>query len=131
MPIPTNALRVTSGEFSYIIASFGVANKLLDEALYSAIIFAVLLSAITSPIILTLLLKYYWQINKIFGERAWEDGNDRKRWGACSSAFNNTNPLRDCGRHAIVDQAMLQLPWSFCYRPEKLATTGHWHYCGF
>jgi len=59
MPIPTNALHVTSGEFSFIIASFGVANKLLDEALYSAIIFAVLLSAITSPIILTLLLKYY------------------------------------------------------------------------
>ena len=59
MPIPTNALHVKSGEFSFIIASFGVANKLLDEGLYSALIFAVLLSAITSPIILTLVLKYY------------------------------------------------------------------------
>jgi hypothetical protein len=59
MPIPTNALHVKSGEFSFIIASFGVANKLLDEELYSALIFAVLLSAITSPIILTLVLKYY------------------------------------------------------------------------
>jgi len=47
------------GEFSFIIAAFGIGNELLDPELYSAIIFAVLLSAITSPIMLTLVLRHY------------------------------------------------------------------------
>jgi Kef-type K+ transport system membrane component KefB len=45
------------GEFSFIIAAFGIGNGLLDPELYSAIVWAVLLSCITSPIILTLVLR--------------------------------------------------------------------------
>lgn len=40
------------GEFSFIIAAFGLQNKLLNEEMYGSIVLAVLLSAITSPLCL-------------------------------------------------------------------------------
>jgi len=55
----TSVAMTCRGEFSFIIAAFGIGELLLDAELYSAIIFAVLLSSITSPIFLTLILKYY------------------------------------------------------------------------
>lgn len=55
----TSVAMTCRGEFSFIIAAFSIGESLLDEELYSAIIFAVLLSSITSPIILTLVLRHY------------------------------------------------------------------------
>lgn len=55
----TSVAMTCRGEFSFIIAAFGIGNGLLDPELYSAIIWAVLLACITSPIILTLILRYY------------------------------------------------------------------------
>jgi len=55
----TSVAMTCRGEFSFIIAAFSIGEELLDAELYSAIIFAVLLSSITSPIILTLVLKRY------------------------------------------------------------------------
>ena len=55
----TSVAMTCRGEFSFIIAAFGIGEELLDEELYSAIVFAVLLSSISSPIILTLMLRYY------------------------------------------------------------------------
>lgn len=55
----TSVAMTCRGEFSFIIAAFGIGNALLDPELYSAIIWAVLLACITSPIILTLVLRHY------------------------------------------------------------------------
>lgn len=44
---------------SGVFLDWHIGEALLDEELYSAIIFAVLLSSITSPIILTLVLRHY------------------------------------------------------------------------
>ncbi|EED96002.1 Na+/H+ exchanger, partial [Thalassiosira pseudonana CCMP1335] len=55
----TSVAMTCRGEFSFIIAAFGIGEGLLDPELYSSIIFAVLLSSITSPIMLTVILKYY------------------------------------------------------------------------
>lgn len=55
----TSVAMTCRGEFSFIIAAFGIGNGLLDPELYSAIIWAVLLACITSPIILTLILRDY------------------------------------------------------------------------
>ena len=56
--IITSVAMTCRGEFSFIIAAFGIGEALLDEELYASIIFAVLLSSITSPIFLTLVLRY-------------------------------------------------------------------------
>lgn len=45
------------GEFSFIIAAFALGEELLDAELYSSIVFAVLLSAITSPFALLSAIK--------------------------------------------------------------------------
>ena len=57
------------GEFSFIIAAFGIGEALLDTEIYSAIIFAVLLSSITSPIALTLVLKHYNRLSAKYLEQ--------------------------------------------------------------
>lgn len=57
------------GEFSFIIAAFGIGEGLLDTEIYSAIIFAVLLSSITSPIALTLVLKHYNRLSAKYLEQ--------------------------------------------------------------
>ena len=46
------------GEFSFIIAAFAVDEGLFDGDTYAAIVFAVLLSSITSPFILLRVIKY-------------------------------------------------------------------------
>lgn len=57
--IITSVAMTCRGEFNFIIAAFGIGNTLLDPELYSSIIWAVLLACITSPIILTLVLRHY------------------------------------------------------------------------
>lgn len=47
------------GEFSFIIAAFALAKGLISAKIYAAIVWAVLLSCITSPFILLTLIKYF------------------------------------------------------------------------
>mmetsp|Transcript_12582 Transcript_12582/g.15482 ORF Transcript_12582/g.15482 Transcript_12582/m.15482 type:complete len:820 (-) Transcript_12582:1380-3839(-) len=47
------------GEFSFIIASFALGSGLFDAELYSIIVWAILLSCITSPFFLIYTIKYY------------------------------------------------------------------------
>ena len=49
------------GEFSFVIAAFGLSAKLFTAELYSSVVFAVLLSSITSPFVLLSIIKYYNQ----------------------------------------------------------------------
>jgi Kef-type K+ transport system membrane component KefB len=65
----TSVAMTCRGEFSFIIAAFGIGNGLLDPELYSAIIWAVLLACITSPIILTLLLRHYNRLAEQYLEK--------------------------------------------------------------
>jgi len=74
------------GEFSFIIAAFGIGESLLDAELYSAIIFAVLLSSITSPIVLTLVLRYY---NRLAAKYIEQDQLDKSLVGGRSPLYLN------------------------------------------
>ncbi|KAL7549070.1 hypothetical protein ACHAWF_012339 [Thalassiosira exigua] len=47
------------GEFSFIIASFALSEGLFNVQIYAAIVWAVLLSCITSPFVLLNLIKYF------------------------------------------------------------------------
>lgn len=47
------------GEFSFIIAAFALGKGLISAKIYAAIVWAVLLSCITSPFILLSLIKYF------------------------------------------------------------------------
>ncbi|CAB9509080.1 K(+) antiporter GerN [Seminavis robusta] len=47
------------GEFSFIIASFGLSAGLIGEDFYSAVVWAVLISCVTSPFVLLKTIKYY------------------------------------------------------------------------
>ena len=47
------------GEFSFIIAAFALSKGLISAKIYAAIVWAVLLSCITSPFILLTLIKYF------------------------------------------------------------------------
>ena len=47
------------GEFSFIIAAFALGSGLISAKMYAAIVWAVLLSCITSPFILLTLIKYF------------------------------------------------------------------------
>ena len=47
------------GEFSFIIAAFALAKGLINAKIYAAIVWAVLLSCISSPFILLQVIKYY------------------------------------------------------------------------
>ena len=47
------------GEFSFIIAAFSLGNDIFDDDTYSSVIWAVLLSCITSPFALLYVIKYY------------------------------------------------------------------------
>ena len=47
------------GEFSFIIAAFALAEGLITAKIYAAIVWAVLLSCITSPFLLLSVIKYY------------------------------------------------------------------------
>ena len=47
------------GEFSFIIAAFALGEGLFTAQLYAAIVWAVLLSCITSPFMLLNLIKYF------------------------------------------------------------------------
>jgi hypothetical protein len=54
------------GEFSFVIASFALQEGLFTPELYSAIVFAVLLSSITSPFVLLSLIKHYNRKSEAF-----------------------------------------------------------------
>lgn len=47
------------GEFSFVIASFGLSAGLFTTEVYTSIVFAVLLSSITSPFALLTIIRYY------------------------------------------------------------------------
>jgi Kef-type K+ transport system membrane component KefB len=47
------------GEFSFIIAAFALGEGLFNAKIYAAIVFAVLLSCITSPFMLLNMIKYF------------------------------------------------------------------------
>lgn len=65
----TSVAMTCRGEFSFIIAAFGIGEGLFDPELYSSIIFAVLLSSITSPTILTLVLRHYNRLAEKYLEK--------------------------------------------------------------
>mmetsp|Transcript_20589 Transcript_20589/g.31391 ORF Transcript_20589/g.31391 Transcript_20589/m.31391 type:complete len:879 (+) Transcript_20589:134-2770(+) len=67
--IITSVAMTCRGEFNFIIAAFGIGNGLLDPELYSSIIWAVLLACITSPIILTLVLRHYNRLAEQYLEK--------------------------------------------------------------
>jgi len=54
------------GEFSFVIASFALQEGLFTPELYSAIVFAVLISCVTSPFVLLSLIKYYNRKSEAF-----------------------------------------------------------------
>eukprot|EP00814_Leptocylindrus_danicus_P006822 CAMPEP_0116007090 /NCGR_PEP_ID=MMETSP0321-20121206/2096_1 /TAXON_ID=163516 /ORGANISM="Leptocylindrus danicus var. danicus, Strain B650" /LENGTH=843 /DNA_ID=CAMNT_0003475727 /DNA_START=206 /DNA_END=2738 /DNA_ORIENTATION=+ len=54
------------GEFSFIIAAFALDEGLFDGDTYAAIVFAVLLSSISSPFILLQTIKYYNRLSEKF-----------------------------------------------------------------
>ena len=66
----TSVAMTCRGEFNFIIAAFGIGNGLLDPELYSSIIWAVLIACITSPIILTLVLKHYNRLAEQYLEKS-------------------------------------------------------------
>jgi len=82
----TSVAMTCRGEFSFIIAAFGIGESLLDAELYSAIIFAVLLSSITSPIVLTLVLRYY---NRLAAKYLEQDQLDKSLVGGRSPLHLN------------------------------------------
>ena len=47
------------GEFSFIISAFALDKGVIDEKVYASIVFAVLLSAVTSPFMLLQCIKYF------------------------------------------------------------------------
>jgi len=51
------------GEFSFIIAAFAVEEELFDNETYASIVFAVLLSSITSPYVLLRVINYYNELS--------------------------------------------------------------------
>ncbi|KAL7533339.1 hypothetical protein ACHAWF_008301 [Thalassiosira exigua] len=51
--------RLTFLSFSFIIAAFALSNGLFDAQIYAAIVWAVLLSCVTSPFMLLNLIKYF------------------------------------------------------------------------
>jgi Kef-type K+ transport system membrane component KefB len=57
--IITGLAMTCRGEFSFIIASFSLGDGLFDEDTYSAVVWAILLSCVTSPFILLFVVKYY------------------------------------------------------------------------
>ena len=73
--IITSVAMTCRGEFNFIIAAFGIGNGLLDPELYSAIIWAVLLACITSPIILTLVLRHYNRLAEKYLEKQQLDSS--------------------------------------------------------
>ena len=54
------------GEFSFVIAAFALGEGLFTPELYSAIVFAVLLSSITSPFVLLSIIKYYNRLSEAY-----------------------------------------------------------------
>mmetsp|Transcript_13138 Transcript_13138/g.24691 ORF Transcript_13138/g.24691 Transcript_13138/m.24691 type:complete len:843 (-) Transcript_13138:247-2775(-) len=62
--IITGLAMTCRGEFSFIIASFSLGDGLFDEDTYSAVVWAILLSCVTSPFILLFVVKYYNQQSK-------------------------------------------------------------------
>mmetsp|Transcript_2462 Transcript_2462/g.3596 ORF Transcript_2462/g.3596 Transcript_2462/m.3596 type:complete len:818 (-) Transcript_2462:69-2522(-) len=56
------------GEFSFIIASFGLSAGLIGEDLYSSVVFAVLLSCVTSPFVLLKTIKYFKEVKRVYLE---------------------------------------------------------------
>lgn len=73
--IITSVAMTCRGEFNFIIAAFGIGNSLLDAELYSSIIWAVLLACITSPIILTLVLRHYNRLAEQYLEKRQLDSS--------------------------------------------------------
>ena len=57
--IVTGLAMTCRGEFSFIIAAFALGKGLLNAQTYAAIVWAVLLSCITSPFVLLNLIKYF------------------------------------------------------------------------
>jgi Kef-type K+ transport systems, membrane components len=62
--IITGLAMTCRGEFSFIIASFSLGEGLFDEDTYSAVVWAILLSCVTSPFILLFVVKYYNELSK-------------------------------------------------------------------
>ena len=56
------------GEFSFVIASFALQEGLFSTEMYSSVVFAVLLSCITSPFALLSIIKYYNRKSEAFLE---------------------------------------------------------------
>lgn len=54
------------GEFNVIIASFALGSGLISPDIYAAIVFAVLLACIVSPLLLTKVIKYYNDKSKAY-----------------------------------------------------------------
>ena len=52
------------GEFSFIIAAFALSEGIIAPDIYAAVVFAVLLSAITSPFILLQCIAYFKKLQK-------------------------------------------------------------------
>mmetsp|Transcript_21173 Transcript_21173/g.28166 ORF Transcript_21173/g.28166 Transcript_21173/m.28166 type:complete len:1051 (-) Transcript_21173:3288-6440(-) len=84
--VVTSVAMTCRGEFSFIIAAFGLGEGLLDSELYSAIIFGVLLSSITSPILLTLILRYY---NHLASKYLEQDQLDKSNAGGKAPLYVN------------------------------------------
>lgn len=55
---------VCRGEFNVVVASFGLSTGLLGPDLYSAIVMAVLVSAIVGPLLLSQTIKYYNRLSE-------------------------------------------------------------------
>ena len=54
----TGLAMTSRGEFSFIIASFAIGVNLISESLYASVVWAVLLSAITSPFMLLSTIRF-------------------------------------------------------------------------
>jgi Kef-type K+ transport system membrane component KefB len=52
------------GEFSFIIAAFALSEGVIENDIYAAVVFAVLLSAITSPFMLLRCIAYFKDLQK-------------------------------------------------------------------
>lgn len=67
--IVTSLAMSCRGEFSFIIASFGLSAGLIGENLYSAVVWAVLISCVTSPFVLLRMIQYYKDQQKQYMEQ--------------------------------------------------------------
>ena len=101
--IITGVAMTCRGEFSFIIASFAVVSHLVSSSMYASVVWAVLLSSITSPFFLLAIIRYFNKLSKGFVETPVEllDGEKMPMYWVIQAKTTLIWGLRDVLSKAI------------------------------